>query len=61
MAPIAVMQNKKGLQLTHRCTKCAREQRNIVALDTIQDDMDALVEFMQKLAVCATQTEGEIE
>lgn len=36
----------KDLQILHICTGCGKVQPNKVALNTVQDDFDALMAFM---------------
>lgn len=50
MKPIDLLKNKKGWQVLHRCTTCHKQQANIVATDTVQDDMAALIRFMRAQA-----------
>ncbi len=50
MRPVGVLKRKKGWQVVHECTGCGKRQPNILALDTTQDDMDALLALMAELA-----------
>ena len=46
MRPVQVRKTKKGYQVLHVCTGCGKRQPNKVALDTVQDDFDALLALM---------------
>jgi hypothetical protein len=48
MRPERIVQKRtnKDLQILHICTGCGKVQPNKVALNTVQDDFDALVAFM---------------
>ncbi len=46
MEPVRLLRNRKGFQILHRCTRCGKRQPNIAALDTEQDDMEALLAMM---------------
>jgi len=47
MAPARLVRGRKGFQILHRCTACGKEQLNRAALDTTQDDLDALLVLMR--------------
>lgn len=46
MEPVRLLRTRKGFQILHCCTRCGKRQPNIAALDTEQDDMDALLIMM---------------
>ena len=48
MKPVDLLQSKKGMQVMFECTRCHKRQPNIVALDTAQDDLEALLEWMRE-------------
>jgi len=43
MKPTRVVRGKKGFQVVHRCIKCGKQQLNRAALNTVQDDLEALL------------------
>ena len=47
MQPVAISRNRKGFQIIHRCTGCGKRQPNRAALDTVEDDFDALLALMR--------------
>jgi hypothetical protein len=47
MKPIQIVRTKKGLQIVHTCTGCGKVRPNKAALDTIQDDFEAILAFMK--------------
>lgn len=46
MRPVGIVQRRKGFQIVHECTGCGKRHPNRVALDTVQDDLDALLALM---------------
>ncbi len=47
MEPIGIRQSKKGLQILHRCTACGTERPNMAAMNTVQDDFEAVLALMR--------------
>lgn len=48
MKPVSYRYNsKKGYQIMHRCEKCSKEQWNIIAENTVQED-----DFIGWLKLC---------
>jgi hypothetical protein len=48
MEPVNLLASRKGFQILHRCTRCGKRQPNIAALETDQDDFEALLELMKQ-------------
>jgi hypothetical protein len=48
MEPVNLLASRKGFQVLHRCTRCGKRQPNIAALETDQDDLEALLELMKQ-------------
>jgi hypothetical protein len=46
MRPVGIVRGRKGFQILHQCTGCDKRQPNRVALDTVQDDFEALLALM---------------
>ena len=48
MRPVAYRyHNKKGWQILHRCQRCKKEQWNVIARDTVQEDL--FIEWIESL------------